>query len=291
MVTAIALGLLAGAGLALILVALRRPIAHPSERPSREPKSIRRLREDLARAGLERIPVAGFLVIALVIGLVAGAAAVLFTGILILGALGFAAGLSGTISLVRLRSQQRRRANSTHWPDVVDHLIASVRSGLGLPDAIDQLSKTGPEPLRQDFATFSRQYRATGAFNLAVDEAKERLADPVADRLFETLRMAREVGGTELVRVLRDFSSFLREEQGVRNEAQARQSWVLNAARLGVVAPWLVLIMLATRPEAAAAYNTTGGVIVIALGVVVSIIAYRLMLALGKLREEGRWFA
>lgn len=291
MVTAIVLGLLFGTGLTLVLMAFFRPATRQHSRESVDPPPIRRLREDLTRAGLERIPILGFLTIALVVALLLGAIAVLFTGILVLGALGFVVGLGGTIALVRWRSEQRRRANRAHWPDVVDHLIASVRSGLGLPDAIDQLSKTGPEPLRHDFATFSRQYRATGAFNLAVDEAKERLADPVADRLFETLRMAREVGGTELVRVLRDFSTFLREEQGVRHEAEARQSWVLNAARLGVVAPWIVLVMLATRPEAAAAYNTAGGVLVIGIGAVVSVVAYRLMLALGKLRDEGRWFA
>lgn len=291
MVTAIVLGLLFGTGLTLVLMAFFRPATQQHRRESVDPPPIRRLREDLTRAGLERIPILGFLTIALVVALLLGAIAVLFTGILVLGALGFVVGFGGTIALVRWRSEQRRRANRAHWPDVVDHLIASVRSGLGLPDAIDQLSKSGPEPLRHDFATFSRQYRATGAFNLAVDEAKERLADPVADRLFETLRMAREVGGTELVRVLRDFSTFLREEQGVRHEAEARQSWVLNAARLGVVAPWIVLVMLATRPEAAAAYNTAGGVLVIGIGAVVSVVAYRLMLALGKLRDEGRWFA
>ncbi|MDJ1372497.1 type II secretion system F family protein [Gulosibacter molinativorax] len=291
MVTAIALGLVAGAGLLLILTAILGPTESAMKRASREPAAIRRLREDLTRAGLERIPVVGFLFLALVIGLILGAIAVLATGILVLGLIGFIVGMWGALALVRWRSQQRRRANRAYWPDVVDHLIASVRSGLGLPDAIEQLAKTGPEPLREDFAAFARQYRATGSFNLAVDEAKERLADPVADRLLETLRMAREVGGTELVRVLRDFSAFLREEQGVRHEAEARQSWVLNAARLGVVAPWIVLVMLASRPEAAAAYNTPGGVIVIGIGVAVSVIAYRLMLALGRLREEGRWFA
>lgn len=291
MVAAIALGLLAGGGLTLILAAILRPANNQSERAPREPAILRRLREDLMRAGLERIPVGGFLFLAFVIALVVGAAVLLFTGILVLGLIGLGLGFWGVLGLVRWRSQQRRNANRAHWPDVVDHLIASVRSGLGLPDAIEQLAKSGPEPLRQDFAQFSRQYRATGAFNLAVDEAKERIADPVADRLFETLRMAREVGGTELVRVLRDFSTFLREEQAVRHEAEARQGWVLNAARLGVVAPWVVLVMLATRPEAAAAYNTAGGVTVILIGLVVSVIAYRLMLVLGKLREEGRWFA
>ncbi|MGO1542802.1 MAG: type II secretion system F family protein [Gulosibacter sp.] len=291
MVTGITLGLLAGAGVLLILMAFWSPAATATSKSTRELAVVRHLREDLMRAGFERIPVAGFLALAFILGCIVGAISLLATGILVLGGIGAIAGFAGTIALMRWRAQQRRRANRAHWPDVVDHLIASVRSGLGMPDAIEQLSKTGPETLRSEFDAFARQYRATGSFNLAVDESKERLADPVADRLFETLRMARDVGGTELARVLRDFSSFLREEQAVRHEAEARQSWVVNAARLGVVAPWIVLVMLATRPEAAAAYNTPGGVLVIGIGLVISVIAYRLMLALGKLREEERWFA
>ena len=69
-----------------------------------------------------------------------------------------------------------------------------------------------------------------------------------------------------------------------------RQSWIVNAARLGVAAPWIVLLLLASRPEAAVAYNTSAGVVVIVGGLGVSVVAYRLMVALGRLPEERRWF-
>jgi tight adherence protein B len=65
---------------------------------------------------------------------------------------------------------------------------------------------------------------------------------------------------------------------------------VVNAARLGVAAPWVVLILLASRPEAVRAYNTPTGTLVIGCGLVLSLIAYRLMIALGRLPEEKRWF-
>jgi tight adherence protein B len=52
-----------------------------------------------------------------------------------------------------------------------------------------------------------------------------------------------------------------------------------------------VLLLLATRPEAAAAYNSPGGATVIVLGLVVSVLAYRLMIGIGRLPEERRWFA
>jgi tight adherence protein B len=166
-----------------------------------------------------------------------------------------------------------------------------VRSGLALPDSIVTLAHSGPEATRAAFAAFEQQYRATGSFGLCVDSLKDRLADPVADRILETLRMAREVGGTELTSVLRALGSHLRHEAAIRSEVEARQSWVVNAARLGVAAPWVVLMLLATRPEAAIAYNSAAGVAVVTGGLIVSIIAYRLMIGLGRLPEERRWFA
>ncbi|MEB0303885.1 type II secretion system protein F, partial [Cryobacterium sp. 10I1] len=54
--------------------------------------------------------------------------------------------------------------------------------------------------------------------------------------------------------------------------------------------PWIVLLLLSSRPEGAVAYNTGSGVAVIVSGLVVSVIAYRLMVFIGRLPEERRWF-
>lgn len=279
------LGGLLAAGGCLILVAIHRPRAAAST--DARTGSLRRA---LTRAGLEQLPVAAFLAAAVVLGLVGGALAFLLSGIAVLGLLGIAVGALLPWQLVRWRAQQRRRAYRDVWPDAVDHLVASVRSGLGLAEALEQLVVAGPAPLRDEFTVFQRRYHATGSFGHAIDETKDRLADPTADRLLETLRMAREVGGSELVTVLRALGRYLRDEQAIRHEVAARQSWVINAARLGVVAPWLVLLMLSTRPEAAAAYNTAAGALVILSGLAASIVAYRLMIALGRIPEDGRWF-
>lgn len=80
----------------------------------------------------------------------------------------------------------------------------------------------------------------------------------------------------------------LREDMRTRGELEARQSWTVNGAKVAVAAPWLVLALLATRPQAAAAYATTAGAVVLLIGAVVSVIAYRLMLRLGRLPEEER---
>ena len=102
--------------------------------------------------------------------------------------------------------------------------------------------------------------------------------------------MAREVGGSDLTAILRQLSASLRDEAATRSELDARQSWVRNAAKLGVAAPWLILVLLSTRPEAAAAYAAPEGTALILGGAVVSVVAYRVMLVVGRLPSERRWF-
>lgn len=191
-------------------------------------------------------------------------------------------------AVVRARARKRRTRLRDVWPDVVDHVLSAVRAGLALPEALVQLGERGPEELRPQFQEFTHDYRATGRFSEALDLLKERLSDPVADRLVEALRIARDVGGTDLGRVLRALSGFLREDARARAELEARQSWTVNAARLAMAAPWAVLLLLATRGSTLDAYSSTAGVLVLAVGAGVTVAAYRLMVTLGRLPEEQR---
>jgi len=65
-------------------------------------------------------------------------------------------------------------------------------------------------------------------------------------------------------------------------------SWTVNAARLAVAAPWIVLAMLSSRPGSLQAYSRPAGVLVLAIGGVLSLVAYRVMVRIGRLPEEGR---
>lgn len=224
------------------------------------------------------------------------AAAGLFIGIASLGAtrspaiatcFGFMAA-TAPMGLVRSRARRRRHRLREVWPEVVDHLASGVRAGLALPEAVAQLADRGPLPLRDPFRAFAEDYRATGRFGDCLDDLKARLADPVADRLVEALRITRDVGGTDLGRLLRTLALFLREDARTRGELEARQSWTVNAARLAVAAPWIVLALIGTRPEAAEAYNTVAGAVVLAAGACGSVIAYRLMVRLGRLPDDPR---
>lgn len=282
---------LLGAVLGLGLVLSVSPWLWPSVETVGDPRPRAALLDRLTQAGLDGIPPLALLAMSLLAGLLAAGVALALTPVVAVAGAGFVAAAAAPALAVRWRAQRRRRAQASVWPDVVDHLVSAVRSGLALPDAVAQLEHTGPAVTRPAFAGYAADQRATGSFGYALDRLKDRLADPVGDRIIETLRMAREVGGTEVTTVLRELAAYLRADLATRGELEARQTWVVSAARLGGAAPWIVLLILSTRPEAAQAYNASGGFVLIAAGAIVTFIAYRVMLRIGALPTEARSFA
>jgi tight adherence protein B len=280
-------GLVLGAGLVLIAAPWMWPRAATVPRRG----LLGKMRERLAQAGLERVPVGVFAVVSVLIGIVVAAVVVSVVPVVAVAIAAAVVGAAAPAVVVGGRARRRRRLLRGAWPDLVDHLVAGLRSGQSLAEAVTSLADVGPAEIRGAFREFGRLVHATGTVGGALDDLKNRLSDPVADRIVETLRMSREVGGTELPSILRALAAALRQEAAVRSEVEARQTWVVNAARLGVAAPWIVLLMLASRGEAAAAYNSPSGVTLLVVGFGVTLIAYRLMIALGRLPEERRWFA
>lgn len=281
-------GLLLGVGLLLVASPLLWPRT-ASARPRRSPLDGWRIR--LAQAGLGRVAVGVPIAVSILAGLVAGAVVLAIAPVPAL-ALG-AAGLGAAVPLAVLSARARalRKTLRLAWPDLVDHLVSGIRAGLPLAEAVGALAEVGPPETRAAFRTFERRAMGSGNLASALDGLKADLADPIADRIVETLKMAREVGGSELPSVLRALATSLRADAAVRSEVEARQSWVRGAARLGVVAPWVVLLLLASRPEAAASYNSPAGLVLLGVGLAVTVIAYRAMIALGRLPDERRWFA
>ena len=198
--------------------------------------------------------------------------------------------LAGYLPLAMLagRARRRQRELAEVWPEAVDNLASAVRAGMSLAEALTQLGRRGPEPLREPFVAFGVDYEVTGRFTDSLDRLKVRLADPVGDRVVEGLRIAREVGGGELGSLLRNLSGFLREDARTRSELESRQAWTVNGARLAVAAPWLVLLLLCFQREVIARYASPSGVVVLAAGAALCLVAYRAMVRIGRLPEERR---
>ncbi|RRD42349.1 type II secretion system F family protein [Buchananella hordeovulneris] len=279
------IGLLFGSGLVLLYWWWQVPHRPRSARLAR---GHQRVTDLLTQAGLGDMRPATALAVCLGSGLVALVVLWVATGALPVGVcFGLLVGLAPAL-LVTSRARARRETLRALWPDVIDDLLSAVRAGTALPDTLVSLAHKGPPELREAFAAYAAHYRAAGRFDDALNTLKAELADPVADRIVEALRLARGVGGTELGVLLRSLSTMLRADLHARGELQARQSWTINGARLAAAAPWIVLLILATRGEAMAVYRTSAGAMVLLVGAVATVVAYWLMLRVGRLPEERR---
>jgi tight adherence protein B len=280
------LGAVLAAGILLVLSPWLWPGGSGRLAPDR-PHALGRLLEG---AGYGHVPARALVAASILLAAVAAAVVWLIVPVPALAVIGGILGALAPVLALRGRGTRLRRARRGLWPDVCDLLIASVRAGMALPDAVASLADSAPVALRPAFSQYRRDLAASGHFDSSVERLKATLADPVADRIVETLRMARQVGGTELTVVLRALSTSVRADVTLRGEVEARQSWIRGAAILGVVAPWVILTLLAMRPEGARAYSSPEGIALIVAGALVSFVAYRIMVRIGRLPEPRRWF-
>jgi tight adherence protein B len=276
-------GLGVGIGLMLIWSAFFVP-----RQPKRATSRRNRTAELLARAGMGAVAVTSFWVMCAICGVLAFAVIQIVSGTVpVAVAFGLISGYL-PVTVVSGRARTRQREFAEVWPEAVDNLASAVRAGLSLPEALTELGIRGPEPLRDAFVQFGFDYQVTGRFSDCLDRLKERLADPVGDRVIEGLRIAREVGGGDLGRLLRNLSGYLRDDARTRSELESRQAWTVNGARLAVAAPWLVLLLMCFQSEVIERYASPAGVILLGSGAGACFVAYRLMMRIGRLPTENR---
>lgn len=278
------LGLVLGIGLLLIWRSgNRRPVRSSGS------GSWRRARTEMLRqAGVDSVSSTQLMGMQAATAIIAGIVVLVATHTVTIAACFAVIAFFGPVAIVRRLRSRRTVELREVWPEVVDNLASGVRAGLALPEALAALGVRGPEQLRAHFGRFGADYRASGRFMECLDRLKDSLADPVGDRVCETLRVAREVGGTDLGQVLRTLSAFLREDARTRGELETRQGWTVNAARLAVAAPWLVLLLLGTQSSSLDAYDSATGAFILIIGGVICIVAYRVMMRIGKLPQERR---
>ncbi len=246
------IGLLLGLGVLLIWRSGPRA-------PRRKETRLTAARLDLLRqAGVEGVGPAQLLGAQVLCALLAAGTVLVLTSTVVVAV--FFGVFAFFLPIVVLHRMRRRRLLALRelWPEAVDNLASAVRAGMSLPEGLSALGERGPAELRPAFSRFGTAYRATGRFGDCLDRLKGDLADPVGDRICETVRVAREVGGSDLGTVLRTLSELLRSDARTRSELETRQGWIVNAARLAVAAPWLVLLLLGTQSQTLQAYDTAG---------------------------------
>jgi tight adherence protein B len=189
----------------------------------------------------------------------------------------------------RRRAARLRRVQEA-WPDGLRDLLASITAGRSLPQALATLASSGPEPLREALARFPLLSRMLGTVP-ALEVVKEELADPTSDRVIEVLILAQERGGQIVKDLLEDLVAATTKDLKVQEEIATEGLEMKINARVVLVLPWVVLVALTIRPGPFRDfYQSGGGLVVVALGGLLSVFGYVLISRLGRSRHERRVF-
>lgn len=191
---------------------------------------------------------------------------------------------------LRNRSLRGSAALLQVWPEVTDHLISGLHSGLSLSEALAGLGTRGPDLVRPHFLLFRQELLQSGDFVRTTENLKLRFNNSGSDQIFEAILMAKSLGGSELLQIFRTLGDFLRQDLALRKEIEIKHGWIKNSAHLSSAAPWLLLLLLSSQPGTAQAFSQPGGIMILLLGLFLTSVAYLWMGKLGQLPNPPRVF-
>jgi tight adherence protein B len=245
----------------------------------------------LRQAGLGEVS-GGEFVAAVTVLFVVGAlvAYALFGGVLpALMAGAFAA--SVPVSSYRARRRGRLVAAREAWPRLLEELRLLTGSvGRSIPQALFEVGRGGPVGWRPAFAAAEREWLLTTDLSRTTALLKDRLADPTADVVCETLLVAHEVGGSDLDGRLVDLiEDQIIDVQG-RKDAASRQAGVRFARRFVLLVPLGMTLAGLSIGTGRRAYETPGGQLAVVIGLVAVVVCWWWSGRLMRVAEQPRVF-
>jgi tight adherence protein B len=260
-----------------------RPRASEAQRPHAQAAH-----EFLVRAGLHDVTLRDFGVFSVASGIFAVVLAQLTLGWVAVSALCGVVGLFGPYAYYMGRHDRRRSAIQDALVEAIEQLRDAIRTGLSIQDAVAGLARTGPEVLRAEFGTLSRDARLLG-FEDALVAMRDRLADPVFDVVACALSINDRLGGRLVSQVLDRLAESTRAQLRIEHEVRAHQARTVLSARIVAAAPLVALIGLrATNPRYLDIFNGVLGQAVL-VGCAASVaLGYAAMLYLTRLPGQRR---
>jgi tight adherence protein B len=244
-------------------------------------------RELIDKAGLSaRTNQVGFVILAS--SLAVGFAAYLFSGVWGLGLCLALLALAIAIEVLRLKAQARQQAFGACWPQVFDSFQSASISGLGFREQLDYLADQGPLALRKEFANLLGLYDSGYELDRLMPRLRLEFSNRYADLLALLIELDSELGGHGMAVTYQRAAVQVRKEQGEISQLQAKQGWVSSSAKLALLAPWLVALVLVQLPQNKAAFATELGAAILILGLALSLVAYALVNRMGRLPLPGR---
>lgn len=129
--------------------------------------------------------------------------------------------------------RKRNQKFIDHFPDALDMIVRSVRSGFPLSVALQMLAENAEEPVRSEFRQVADEVALGRTLNQALARLATRVNEPDIRFFVVVLTVQQETGGN-LAEVIGNLSSIIRKRKQIRHKIRALTSegkatgWVLG---------------------------------------------------------------
>ena len=185
--------------------------------------------------------------------------------------------------LLKQRKIKMQDQKMQQWTLLIDDLTSGVRAGLTIGEALAQALQNCEEPLRSDFQEAILEINRSGQVSKVISILKNQITDTVGVATLKLLQVVLKTGANDLATSLSILSNSSRENHNLIQELKAKQSWVLNGARISIISPWLVLLALWTQESVRNAYQNLIGQLILILVAVVGLFGYLVMKRIGRI--------
>lgn len=145
------------------------------------------------------------------------------------------------------RAQRRHNERLAAWPDALRSLVSAVQAGTSLHQALVELGRTGPVPLRPVWVRYQKLTDHGLPEARALDVLRSELADPLSDRVCEVLVIASAKGSKIVLLVLRDIADAAAADVQLAERLRTAALEQQLSARAVFALPWGVLILVCGR--------------------------------------------
>lgn len=190
-----------------------------------------------------------------------------------------------------VRRQREMQDAAGAWPDLLAHVRSSIAAGRTVPDAYLDAARRVGGPFSATYDDVQRQVLFGGGFGSAMDLVRRDFSDATADRVTATLKIADQSGGTRVGEVLASLSASVADELRLRQAHDAAMSEQRWTGAVALIAPWVILALsIATNPQAAIAFDTAGGALVVVIGLAATLVGALLARRSASLSRTPRMF-
>ena len=200
--------------------------------------------------------------------------------------------LLGCASIIRNKQvlSQKKSKLEGIWPEIIELLISGIESGLTLSESIASLSNRGPIISRKIFLEMEDSLRSNKSLDSVLTQIKNRFLSPLCDQVCEVMHFSQRSGSRDTSLILRTLATFISDELLLREEINAKQSWIKNSALLASISPWILLALLSTQSASRSAYSSTAGLLILFLALFMTSIAYLWMERVSRVPDVPRAF-